>query len=124
MKKLFIILFILISFTTKAQTYDVYKVESSVKTYWDLDFIVERSKQVRGLKIKLFFFGMTDVFGKLYLFDTETCWSQYKDGKFVKTTWLATTKKGEKYKIVYTPTLVRVILNEDGVLLSTDYYIK
>ena len=117
-------MFILISFTTKAQIYNVYKVESSIKTFWDVDFVVEKSKEVRGLKINLFFFGMTDIYGKLYLFHSESCWSEIKDGKFIKTTWLATTKKGEKYKIVYTPTLVRVIFNEDGILLSTDYYIR
>lgn len=124
MKRLFILFLILLSLTTKAQIYNVLKIETSIKTFWDLDFVVESSKVVRGAKVNLFFFGMTDVYNRLYLFRSGTCSSEYKNGKLIKTSWLAYNKKGEKYKIVYTPNVVRIIYSDDGILLSTDYYIK
>jgi len=124
MKRLFILFLLFISLTTKAQIYNVLKIETSIKTFWDLDFIVESSKVVRRAKINLFFFGMTDAYKRLYLFSSGTCSSEYKNGKLIKTIWLAYNKKGEKYKVVYTPTLVRIIYSDDGILLSTDYYIK
>ena len=122
MKKILILL--LIANVAKGQMYKVNALEVQINSSWDLKFTTQSLRHPTNLNVYMLL-GMFSVsLKKKYYLDTILYYTEYNNGKVIKTTWAAKDEDDEPCKVVFEPNVIKVIYNDNGYYISTNYYIN
>jgi hypothetical protein len=123
MKKLLLIL-LLIANTAKSQMYKVNRLEVQVKGSWDLKFSTQSVRRPTNLNVYMIM-GMFSVsLDKKYRLDPVRYYTEYNDGRFIRTTWSALDDVDQPCRVIFEPNVIKVVYNDNGYYISTNYYIN
>lgn len=123
MKKILLIL-LLVANLAKGQMYKVNALEVQIKSSWDIKFTTQSLKHPTNLNVYMIM-GMFSVsLNKKYKLDPVRYYTEYSGNKFIRTTWTALDDLDKPCKVVFEPNVIKVVYNNNGYYVSTNYYIN